>query len=365
MKMLDKYIFKQILTVSVLGIVVFIIFWISPEILFRIIKQTVNGEISTVVALKLFILEIPEILGKAIPVGIMIGCTFVFDRLSRDSELIIIRNTGITFLRLFRPVVVLSLSGLIACFITYEKLIPFSSTYMKKIKQVTSSNQLVYVDKTIAGKPKQIIVIGKYDGKIISEIKLLTFSGTLNNETPIIKSIITAENAKWQKDHWELDSGKEYNIASDGVYKSIVSFNKKETNPLETSPNAYKLMINSIKNQKEMTFNELYNYNKLLKTIGMNEESNSILNKFHQRFAQPFSCILLALCGMILGFSKPRDKKLLGFTIGVAVIFLYYLIVPFLDMLAQTGIMTPFLAAWTPNILIAITIMLLIKYKNI
>jgi lipopolysaccharide export LptBFGC system permease protein LptF len=181
----------------------------------------------------------------------------------------------------------------------------------------------------------------------------------------MIKSIITAEKAKWQKDHWELIDGKEYKIGSDGVYNNIVSFDKRETIPAETSPNAYKLMINSVRNQKEMTFSELNNYNKLLKRLDLQEESNYILTKFHQRFSQPFSCILLALCGVILGFSKPREKRLIGFTIGVAIIFLYYLIVPFLDMLSQTGIISPFISAWTPNILIFITLIMLIKHKQI
>ena len=363
--MLDKYIFKQIFTITILGILVFIIFWISPEILFRIIKKCVNGEISTIMAFKLFFLEIPEILGKAIPVGIMIGCIFVFDRLSRDSELIIIRNTGVSFMRLLVPVAMISILGIIGCFITYEKLIPFSTSYMNKLKNTTYSNQLVYPDKTKDGKISKIIVIGKYDGITISNFKLLTFSSALNSSTPLIKSILTAENAIWKKDHWELLNGKEYIIAADGVYKSINSFTKKETIPAATTPNAYKYVANSIKNQKEMTFKELYNYNKLLKGIDMQEEANSILNKFYQRFAQPFSCILLALCGMLLGFSKPRDKRLLGFTIGVAIIFLYYLIVPFLDMLTQTGIILPIIAAWTPNIMITIAIILLVKYKNI
>ena len=42
----------------------------------------------------------------------------------------------------------------------------------------------------------------------------------------------------------------------------------------------------------------------------------------------------------------------MGFTIGIIIIFLYYLIVPFLDMLAQTGIVYPVISAWIPNIMI-------------
>ena len=69
MTILDRYIFKQVLTATLVGIVMFIVIWISPEILFKIIRNTIYGEITLQTALKLFFLEIPEILGKAVPVG--------------------------------------------------------------------------------------------------------------------------------------------------------------------------------------------------------------------------------------------------------------------------------------------------------
>ena len=68
---------------------------------------------------------------------------------------------------------------------------------------------------------------------------------------------------------------------------------------------------------------------------------------------------------MILGISRPREKRLIGFTVGAAVIFSYYIFIPFLDMLTQIGTIPPVLAAWFPNILVLIAILILIKYKNI
>ena len=94
MKLLDKYILKQIFAATLVGIILFIVVWISPEILFKIIKRTVAGEYTIAVAIKRFIFEIPEILGKAIPVGLLLGNLFIFDKLSKDFELTILRNIG-------------------------------------------------------------------------------------------------------------------------------------------------------------------------------------------------------------------------------------------------------------------------------
>jgi len=365
MKLLDKYIFKQIILATLFGILIFIILWISPEILFKIIKKAINGEIAPIIALKLFFYNIPDILGKAIPVGLMLGSLFVFDRLSRDSELIIFRNAGASFYRLTLPVIILGIIGSIACFITLDYLIPFSTVAIKNIKNEITQNYFVYVDKNESDQPRNILIIGNYDGKNCTNIKYLKFSDKIDSETPLISNIITAKYAKWMKGHWELVNGLEYQITPDGVYKDVISFKSKNELSGNSAYKSYKLLVNSTKKPAEMNIRQLKHQLYLLKSSGMKDECKYFLTKLHQRYAQPFSCILLALCGVILGFNKPREKRILGFTIAVALIFVYYIIGPFLDMLAQNGILTPLMSAWFPNLLIASAMIILVKFKQI
>lgn len=365
MKLLDKYIFKQIALATLLGIVIFIVVWISPEILFKIVRKAVNGEITPLLALKIFLYNIPDILGKAIPVGLMLGSLFVFDRLSRDSEIVIFRGSGTNFYRLMIPVVALGIIGYISCFITLDYLIPKSTSALKAVKNETSQNYFVYVDKTLDNKPKSIMIIGNYDGNNCRNIKYLTFSDKVDSDTPIMSSIITAEYANWMKDHWTLVKGEEYQIAPDGVYKDIIKFKSQDKLYGDSAKKSYKLLINSTKKSTQMDLRELKHHINLLNSADMKDEGNYMLTKYYQRYSQPFSCILLGLCGVILGFSRPREKRVLGFTIGVALIFLYYIIVPFLDMLAQNAILYPVIAAWVPNILIFSAMMVMVKYKNI
>ncbi|MFH0702067.1 MAG: LptF/LptG family permease [bacterium] len=365
MKILDKYIFKQVAFATILGIIVFIIVWISPEILFKIVKKVVYGEISANIALKLFFLEMPEILGKAIPVGLMIGSLFVFDRLSKDSELTIIKGIGVSFIRLILPVLVLSAIGVWTCFIINEHLIPYSTSTLKTLKHDINQSHFVYVDKTKSGKPKQILIIGNYDGTNMEDIKLLKFPENATGDTSLIQTIITANSAKYTANNWILENGTEYQIAPNGVYKNIISFKSLNIFSPDSSMKAFKLLVNSAKKAKEMTLTELHYYIKLLKSMDMQDEFHYFLNKYHQRFSLSFSCILFSICGVILGFSKPREKRYLGFTIGVGIIFLYYLIIPFLEMLSQIGIISPMIAAWVPNIIVFILIFILIKQKQV
>ncbi len=199
----------------------------------------------------------------------------------------------------------------------------------------------------------------------MKDIKLLLFSDLVNDETPILKSIITAESAVYNDNYWTVQDGIEYKIAPDGIYKSIQSFNEINVFDKTISNRAYQLLNQSIKRPREMDLKELKDYMSLLKIENLTDEYAFILNKYYQRFSQSFSCILLALCGVILGFTRPREKRYVGFTLGAMIIFLYYAIVPFLDMLAQKGILFPVISAWLPCVMVFVAMSVVYKYKKL
>jgi lipopolysaccharide export system permease protein len=159
-KIIDRYIFSQVLKATAFWLIVFIVVWISPEILLKIIRKFVNGEIPFQMAIRLLLLEMPEILTKAVPVGLMLGSIIVFDRLSRDSELTIIRMIGVSLYRLILPILALSVCGVFICYFIYKDLIPYSSSNIKALKNDFFQSNFVYIDKDKNKMPKQILVVG-------------------------------------------------------------------------------------------------------------------------------------------------------------------------------------------------------------
>jgi lipopolysaccharide export system permease protein len=362
---LDKYLFKQVALATIVGVLMFIVIWISPEILFKIIRNTIYQEITVQTAVKLFFLEIPEILGKAIPVGLMLGSLFVFDRLSKDSELTIIRGVGVSLKRLFVPIIALSLIGAVICYIVYAVLIPYSTFAIKKMKNEVGQSHFIFLDKTPQGKPKNILIVGDYSRNSVHYVKFMTFSDVVSSDTPLMKSIITSYSAEVKDDHWLLRSGIEYKIAPNGVYEKIIPFETKAVLDKTSSKDAAKLLLYSTKKAVEMPDAQLLSYMALLKKLDMQDEYRFALSKYYQRAASALGCVLFAICGVLLGFSRPRENRVIGFTLAVALIFVYYIILPFIDMLAQTGTLFPLVAAWFPNLIIIAAIWAIIKYKEL
>ena len=104
---------------------------------------------------------------------------------------------------------------------------------------------------------------------------------------------------------------------------------------------------------------------KLLKEEGMDEEYRLNSNKYLQRFLHPFVCILLAVLGAILGFSKPREQRLIGFVIAIGFIFAYYVTLPFFDYLAEKGVFPPFFTAIFPLLAFLCAIIAFYKSKEL
>lgn len=124
-------------------------------------------------------------------------------------------------------------------------------------------------------------------------------------------------------------------------------------------------MMYSLKRDRAIGNADLWHYTRLLKQEGLDEEFRFMLNKFYQRFTHPFVCILLAIMGCMLGFSKPREQRLIGFTIAIGAIFLYYITLPFFDLLAEKGVLPPLLTASFPPLAFLASIWAFYRSKDL
>ena len=128
---------------------------------------------------------------------------------------------------------------------------------------------------------------------------------------------------------------------------------------------AYTIMLNSTKRDRDINNKDLSHYIKLLKRENLDEEYRLMLNKYLQRFFHPFVCVLLAILGCLLGFSKPREQRLVGFTIAIGCIFLYYITLPFFDLLAEKGVLLPLFTAALPPLAFLCAIIMFYKSKDL
>ncbi len=350
---------------TLMGMTLFIVIWVSPEILFKIISKVIGKEYTILQGIKTFFLEIPLVLGKAIPMGLLLGCLGVFDSLSKNFELTILRSVGVSFKRLLAPVLIISLIFAVVSYVTFDQFIPISRKILDFGKGCSINQQFVYVDKDKNNKPQQIVIISCFDGKKINNVNVLQLSSENDLGIPLLKNIYNSPLAVYEHNSIYLVDGISYEINDNNIFKQISHFDSIKILKDQKAKALMDLLQFSTQRNRNLTGTELSYYLKLLKQEGMHEEYNYNLNKYYQRIFDSISCIFLALLGCILGYARPREKRLFGLTAAVGVIFLYYIIIPLLDLLAQKEVLYPIITASIPCMIVIGAIIASLKYKNI
>src|SRR5688500_5116570 len=105
MRVIDRYIIRQALLPSFLGLLVFTFILLIEPIL-RIAEELVPKAVPTLTILRLITTLLPQALALAIPMGLLLGLLIAFGRLSADREFVALQACGISVARLLRPVVV-------------------------------------------------------------------------------------------------------------------------------------------------------------------------------------------------------------------------------------------------------------------
>lgn len=366
----DRYIFTQVLVTTLVAILLFTIVWIAPEMLLNTIKDVLDGDHTPKTGVLILFYELPKILGKAFPVGLLLGTLFTFDKLCKDSELTIFRAVGMSFGRILLPVLTLSLIFTYLCFLTYDKLIPLSCQKLAEIKGSRVLTQFIYTKKDENDHPSQAIIVSKFAQNKMSDVIVLNFSKQVFNDLHGLSNIHVAKIGQKTIDRdnqpcWLLKDITSYEINEDGIFHEVSTKAEGEILNGQDAEDAYSIMINSTKRDREITNKDLLNYVLLLKRENLDETYRLMLNKYFQRFLHPFVCVLLAILGCLLGFNKPREQRLIGFTIAIGCIFLYYITLPFFDLLAEKGVLHPIITASFPPIAFLCAIIGFYKTKDL
>lgn len=361
----DKYIFKQVCITTIVAILLFTIVWIAPEMLLNTIKKVLEGDMTPKTGLLFLTCQLPLILSKAFPVGLLLGSLFTFDKLSKDSELTIFRAVGLPFRRIVAPVIVLSIIISFLCFTTIDKFVPYSSSIIAKIKDRNPESQYIYTQKDDNGKPTLSVIVSKYNKTDMTNVIVLDFSDPQYTDLHGISSIYVAKTGKFMPDRWKLSDITRYQISQDGIFDNIDNLDEMDILKGHWASDIQCIMNYSTKKEREISNKNLHKYIKLLKMIRNDETYNLMLNKYFQRFFHPFICVLLAILGCLLGFSKPREQRMVGFAIAIGAIFVYYITLPFFDLLAEKSILNPFITAIFPPFAFLLCIIAFYKSKEL
>lgn len=130
---LSRYILRQSF-----GVMVFVsaalsaAVWLAQSL--RLIDLIVNRGLSIDVFLYLAVLILPRFLDIVLPIGVFLAVLFTFNRLSAESELVVMRAAGVSPMALARPVLLLAAIAFAVLMSLSLYLLPISSRAFKDLQ---------------------------------------------------------------------------------------------------------------------------------------------------------------------------------------------------------------------------------------
>ena len=109
MKLLDKYILKQVIEMFIMGVLVFTSIIFASDTFITLIKQISMYGIPFKIAFLIIILHLPSVFVMTIPMGVLLATVMTLNGLSLSSEITVMRACGIGLNRIAAPIFIFAI----------------------------------------------------------------------------------------------------------------------------------------------------------------------------------------------------------------------------------------------------------------
>ena len=356
-RILDRYIFKEVVTTFLFGICAFSAVFIGSGTLFRIAKYITDYGASFEAVIKIFIFGLPNIIMWTFPMSMLLGVLLTFGKLSSSSEITAMKSCGISFSRIAAPAIFLGVIVTAIAILFNEHVVPWANTaysnvlYYEIQGNTTMKSQEHVVIKDIEKGEIRRLVYARFfnaDNQTLQAVTMQDF-----DENGQLKRVENAEYAEWSGKEWTLHNGILYDVGETGGDHTMRFV--KQVLPIAAAP---KQIMREQKKPEELTMKELKAQIAIMKTQFVN--TSKLETELYQRITVPMASLIFALIGVPLGLQPTRNSSSMGFALSVIIIFFYYAIMTLANALGRGGILPPAFAVWIPNIVGLLAGMILI-----
>src|SRR5262245_55990532 len=133
MRILDRYIVREIVPPFLIALLVFTFILIIPFII-ELAEQMIAKGVPWPMLGRLMWTLVPQALGVTIPMALLIGILVGFGRLSADREVVVLMACGVSPYRMLRPVLLLGVLAWAACSWVMIKAIPDANQTFRELR---------------------------------------------------------------------------------------------------------------------------------------------------------------------------------------------------------------------------------------
>ncbi len=283
------------------------------------------------------------IIDTVLPIAMLMATLFTLGGMARYLELTALFSAGWSLMKVTRPLVVLAVVTTILSLGWREFVLPEANIQRNRVWEVEIHKNPDRIRPTqhisITGPEGRLYHARKFNPNtnIITGLKILTRDGS-----KIIERI-DATTAFWEDGHWTLTDGTRRIFTGDE--EQIMVFEKLTASDLKIDPKGfYRDRIR----QEDMNIRQLLDHVELTRLSGGDPTTALVDIQFNLAF--PLVNLIVVLIGLVLASGPRKTTMASGFGLTLLVSFGFYLFMNFGKALGHNGTLSPYVAAWTGNI---------------
>ncbi|MDH4027556.1 MAG: LptF/LptG family permease [Nitrospirota bacterium] len=304
---------------------------------------------------KLFFYLQPSIFMLSVPMAILIATSLTFGRMAADSELVVLKGCGMSFWSISRAAVILSILCFVVVLFNSIYLLPRGTYSFRQTLQETivKKASMTFEESTFSDMFKGTVIFVK------EKVSDKEFKGVFvyKDEDGSLKSpfVIVAQRGVISSDPEE---GLMKLSMKDGLIHTV-----KGGSSSEITFSGYDLVLTSGVESVTASKPEEIRTSVLWKA---GRDNIPFAIELNRRFALPFACLIFGVLGPALSYKVGKIGRMGGFSISLAILIFYYMMLILGKGLADAGKISPLWGGWLPNIFFsAVTLLFFnIAYKD-
>lgn len=362
LRTLDRYILREIAVPFLLGLGIFTLILLIARIL-KLVEMVVNRGVPFIDVVRLFSYILPSFLEVTVPMALLLAVLAGLGRLSADSEVVALRASGIGLLRLSRPIAVFALLTFGAAMILSIYARPWGNSLLRdglfeiakvrasagiraKVFNNEFSDLVLYVDQL---QPPGNVLHGVL---IAGSLAPTGSAGAALGGGPSMQNTVVAKAGV-------LIPNEELHVLTLRLFEgSLHSLRKDEQTYDRTDFGTYDITLDldaaladlhrSEREPKERSTSELRAMAERPDQSGLEAAV-----ELARRFSLPFACLGFAAIAVPLGVRPSSGARARSFSLSIALIFGYYLLLTLGESLATRRVLPTTIALWIPNLVLA------------
>ncbi|HEY3044129.1 MAG TPA: LPS export ABC transporter permease LptF [Vicinamibacterales bacterium] len=360
--LLDLYVSSQYLRVFFLGLFGLLgIFYISTFM--DLADKLFRGSATTPMMLRYFIFQTPQYIYYIIPMSALVATLVTVGLMTKNSELVVMRACGISLYRAVAPLIVFAVVASAVLFTLQERVIAYSNREADRLNRLirdwppasfgaldrrwmVAENGDIYHYDFFDPNRNEFRAFAVYH---VDPARWDLRSMTRANRVALTRPAGADSDATpgwtglggWSRQFSETTQGN--------VTKTVVRYEpfSEQALPLE-SPSYFKT---DEPDAALMTYGQLKEYVAQLRVGGYNVMPYMV--ELQRKVAFPFVTVVMTLLAVPFAVSTGRRGALYGIGVGIVLAITYWLMLSVCAAIGAGGLLSPVLAAWTPNILFA------------